>query len=74
MLANSGVKRSFVLVLESRCVAYQTNGNEAENTKQANILPSYTPTTLVCGQKVIFLKKVMLNIKLKGTKCRTLYK
>ena len=30
---------------ESSHVAGQINGNEAENTLQANILPFYTPTT-----------------------------
>ena len=30
---------------ESSHVAYQINGNEAENTMQANTLPYYTPTT-----------------------------
>ena len=44
---------------------------------QANILPFYKPTTSRWGQKVktiYFLKEVMLHIKLKGEKCRTLCK
>ena len=52
---------------ESSPVACQINGSEAKNTMQANILPFYTPTAL--DQKVktiVFLKKVMLHIKLKG--------
>ena len=58
---------------ESSHVGYQIYGNEAENTVQADILPVDTATTPECGQKIFFLK-VMLYIKLKGKKCRTLCK
>ena len=50
------------------------NGNIAENTMQANILPFYTPKTPRWGQYKFFLKMVMLHIKLKGKKCRPLCK
>ena len=65
-----------ILFLKSCNVAYQINGNDAENTMQANILPFYIPTTPGLGQKVkivvVFLK-AMLHIKLKGEMLRTLY-
>ena len=52
----------------------ELNRNEAENAMQANILPFYTPTFMAKGQNNIFLKLVMLHIKLKEKTCRTLYK
>ena len=42
------------------------NWNEAENTMGANVLSFYTPMTPALGQNVktiVFLKKVILNIK-----------
>ena len=55
---------------ESSHVANQINGNEAEITMQANILPFYKHSTPGWDQEVktIFLK-AMLNIILKVKKC-----
>ena len=72
--SGEGSRAHLVFFPESSPVAYQIYRNEAENTMQANILPVYTPTTPGCGQNILFLKKVMLHIKLKGMKCRILCK
>ena len=63
------------LFSESSHDAYQINGNEVSNTIHANVLPFYTTTSPGWGQKVkTFFVKVMLHIKLKGNKCRSLCK
>ena len=51
-------------------VAYQIKADKAGNNMVANILPTDTPSIQGWGQKVklyIFLKVVMLHIKLKLT-------
>ena len=52
------------------------NGNEEENTMQANILPFYTPTNPRLAQKVksFFLEVDHAAYKIKGNTCRTLFK
>ena len=58
---------------ESSHVAYQIKADEAGSNMVANILPTDTPSTQGVGQKVklyLFLKVVMLHIKLKGIEHR----
>ena len=47
-----GLQGQFVFFSESSHVACQINGNEAENTMQANTLPFYTRVTPKWGRKV----------------------
>ena len=63
------------LVYFSECshVAYQIKADDAGNNMVGNFLPTDTPLTQGCGQKVIlylFLKVVMLHIKLKAIEHR----
>ena len=54
---------------ESSHVAYQIKADNAGSNMVANILPTDTPSTQGAGSKVklyLFLKVVMLHIKLKG--------
>ena len=72
-----GSKGHIFFFSESSHVACKIKGNEAENTLQANILPFCTLTTpdgVKRSKQFFFLKKVMLHIKLKVKKCRTLCK
>ena len=58
---------------ESSHVAYQIKADDAGSNMVANILPTDTPSTRGWGQKVklyLFLKIVMLHIKLKGIEQR----
>ena len=48
-----GSKDQCVFISESCHVAYQVNGNVAENPMQGNILPFEPPTTYGSGQKII---------------------
>ena len=68
-----GSKGQFFVFSESNHVACKIKGNEAETTLQTYILPFCTPTT-PDGIKTIFFWRIMLHIKLKGKKCRTLCK
>ena len=57
---------------------YQIKDNETQNNMQVNILPLHTSLTSGVGSKgkniYFFLKVVMLHIKLKRMKGRTLCK
>ena len=58
---------------ESSLVAYQIKAGDAGSNMVANILPTDTPSTQGWGQKVklyLFLKVVMLDMKLKGIEHR----
>ena len=58
---------------ESSHVAYQIKADDAGSNMVANILPTDTPLTQGVGSKVklyLFLKVVMLHIKLKGIEHR----
>ena len=66
--------------LEYGDVAYQSNGNKTLNNM---LVSKHTPLILGVGQKVIVFSllkevmlhfKLMLHIKLKGKKCKTLCK
>ena len=64
-----GSKGQTIYFSESSPVAYQIKADDAGSNMVANILPTDTPSTQGVGQKVklyIFLKEVMLHIKLKG--------
>ena len=52
LTSGEGSKGHFFFFSESCQVACQANGNEAENTMQANSLPLYTPMTSRWGPKV----------------------
>ena len=63
----------FVFFTKSSHVAYQIKADDPGSNMVANILPTDTPSTQGVGQKVklyLFLKVVMLHIKLKGTEHR----
>ena len=58
---------------ENGHVAYQIKADDACSNMVANILPTDTPSTQGWGQKVkpyLFLKVVMLHIKLKQIYCQ----
>ena len=63
---------SFFFVSENSHVAYQINGNEAENSMQAHSMPFYSPDTWM-GSK-FQNKSEEGHVKLNGKKCRTLCK
>ena len=68
-----GSKGQTISFSESGHVAYQIKADEAGSNMIANILPTDTPSTQRWGQKVklyLFLKVVMLHIKLKGVEHR----
>ena len=68
-----GSKGQTIYFSESRHVAYQIKADDAGSNTVANILPTDTPSTQGWGQKVklyLFLKVVMLHIKLKGMEHR----
>ena len=63
-----GQKCHCFFLSESSHVAYQNNGNEAENTMQSNSLPFYKPTALGFGEKVkacFYLKKCHIAYQIK---------
>ena len=65
-----GSKGQTIYFSESGHVAYQIKADDAGSNMVANILPTDTPLIRGWGQKVklyIFLKVVMLHIKLKLT-------
>ena len=64
-----GSKGQTISFSESSHVAYQIKADNAGSNMVANILPTDTPSTQGVGSKVklyLFLKVVMLHIKLKG--------
>ena len=64
-----GSKGQTISFSESSHVAYQIKAYNAGSNMVANILPTDTPSTQGAGSKVklyLFLKVVMLHIKLKG--------
>ena len=64
-----GSKGQTISFSESSHVAYQIKADNAGSNTVANILPTDTPSTQGAGSKVklyLFLKVVMLHIKLKG--------
>ena len=68
-----GSKGQTLSFSESSHVAYQIKADEACSNMVENILPTDTPSTQGWGQKVklyLFLKVVMLHIKLKGIEHR----
>ena len=68
-----GSKGQTISFSESSHVAYQIKADDAGSNMVANILPTDTPSTQGWGQKVklyLFLKVVMLHIKLKGIEHR----
>ena len=68
-----GSKGQTIYFSESSHVAYQIKADEAGSNMVANILPTDTLSTQGWGQKVklyLFLKVVMLYIKLKGIEHR----
>ena len=70
-----GSKGQTIYFSESSHVAYQIKADDAGSNMVANILPTDTPWTQGMGQKVklyLFLKAVMLHIKLKGIEHRAL--
>ena len=69
-----GLKCQFLIFSESCHVAYLINGNEAENTMQANSLHFYMPATPEWGQKVKTNYEGHVAYQIKGKKCRTLCK
>ena len=69
-----GSKGQTISFSESSHVAYQIKADDAGSNMVANILPTDTPSTQGVGSKgqlYIFLKVVMLHIKLKGIEHRT---
>ena len=69
-MGSKGQTKSFS---ESSHVAYQIKADDAGSNMVANILLTDTPLTQGWGQNVklnLFLKVVMLHIKLKGIKHR----
>ena len=69
-----GVKAKIKLFSEYGHVAYQIKADDFCSNVVANILPTDTPSTQGWGQKVkpyIFVKVVMLHIKLKRIEHRT---
>ena len=65
-----GAEAKIKLFSEYGHVAYQIKADDAGSNMVANILPTDTPSPRGWGQKVklyIFLKVVMLHIKLKLT-------
>ena len=65
-----GSKGQTIYFSESSHVAYQIKADDAGSDMVANIVPTDTPSTQGVGSKVklyIFLKVVMLHIKLKLT-------
>ena len=68
-----GSKDQTIYFSESSHVAYQIKADDAGSNMVANILPTGTPSTKGVGSKVklyLFLKVVMLHIKLKGIEHR----
>ena len=68
-----GSKGQTIYFSESSHVAYQIKADDAGSNMVANILPTDTHLTQGWGQKVklyLFLKVVMLHIKLKGIEYR----
>ena len=68
-----GSKGQTISFSKSSHVAYQIKADDAGSNMVANILPTYTPSTQGVESKVIlhlFLKVVMLHIKLKGIEHR----
>ena len=68
-----GSKGQTIYFSESSHVAYQIKADDAGSNMVANILPTDTPSTQGVGSKVklyLFLKEVMLHIKLKGIEHR----
>ena len=64
-----GSKGQTISFSESSHVAYQIKADNAGSNMVANILPTDTPSTQGARSKVklyLFLKVVMLHIKLKG--------
>ena len=69
----AGSKGQTIYFSESSHVAYQIKADDAGSNMVENILPTDTPSTQGWGQKVklyLFLKVVMLHIKLKGIEHR----
>ena len=69
-----GVKAKIKFFSEYGHVAYQIKADDFCSNVVANILPTDTPSTQGWGQKVkpyIFVKVVMLHIKLKRIEHRT---
>ena len=68
-----GSKGQTIYFSESSHVAYQIKADNAGSNMVANILPTDTPSTQGMGSKVklyLFLKVVLLHIKLKGIEHR----
>ena len=68
-----GSKDQTIFFSESSHVEHQIKAGDAGSNMVANILPTDTPSTKGWGQKVklyLFLKVVMLHIKLKGIEHR----
>ena len=68
-----GSKGQTISFSESSHVAYQIKADDPGSNMVANILPTDTPSTQGVGSKgqlYIFLKVVMLHIKLKGIEHR----
>ena len=68
-----GSKGQTIYFSESSHAAYQIKADDAGSNMVANILPTDTPSTQGVGSKVklyLFLKVVMLHIKLKGIEHR----
>ena len=68
-----GSKGQTIYFSESSHVAYQIKADDTGNNMVANILPTDIPSTQGWGQKFklyLFLKVVMLHIKLKGIEHR----
>ena len=63
-----GSKGQTIYFSESSHVAYQIKAEDAGSNMVANILPTDTPSTQV--KLYLFLKVVMLHIKLKGIEHR----
>ena len=64
-----GSKGQTISISESSHVAYQIKADDAGSNMVSNILPTDTPSTQGVKSKVklyLFLKVVMLHIKLKG--------
>ena len=72
-----GSKGQAIHFSESSHVTYQINADDAGSNMVANILPTDTPSAQGMGQNVklyLFLKVVMLHIKLKGIERRSPWK
>ena len=70
-----GSKGHTIYFSESSHVTYQIKADDAGSNMVANILPTDSPSTQRWGQKVklyLFLKVVMLHIKLKGIEHRAI--